>query len=112
MFFFPLYAGGVQLGALDLYRVTPGPLTAGQLLDAELPTAIAARSMLARLDRLHLDGSVSALHWLSAQNRERVPGTGRAVDLGITVGESLAPTWADGANDALDDRHQTCDTRS
>ncbi len=111
LFSFPLHAGDVQLGALDLYRVTPGPLTEGQLLDAELLTAIAARSMLAQADRLHLDGSVSALHWLSAQHREEVPGTGRAVDLGITVAEALAPVWADGANDALGDRPQTCDTR-
>lgn len=110
LFSFPLHSGDVQLGALDLYRVTPGPLTDGQQLDAELLTAIAARSMLAQKDRLHLDGSVSALHWLSAQDREQVPGTGRAVDLGITVGESLAPDRADGANDALGDRRSTCDT--
>lgn len=90
LFTFPLQAGDVQLGALDLYRVAPGPLTPDQVTDAQLLTGIANRSMLAQKNRIHLDGSVSVLNWLSAQDRETVPGRGRAVDLGITVGESLA----------------------
>lgn len=101
LFTFPLQAGTLQLGALDLYRLSPGPLTPDQTADAGLLTDIASRSMLAQKDRIHLDGSVSVLHWMSAQHRRSVPGRGRAVDLGITVGEALAPAWPDGGNDAL-----------
>lgn len=101
LFTFPLRAGDLPLGALDLYRRTPGDLTAEQTTDAQLLTDIANRSMLAQRDRIHVDGSVSALHWLSAQDRQGLPGRGTAVDLGITVGESLAPGEPDGENDAL-----------
>lgn len=101
LFTFPLQAGDVQLGSLDLYRLSPGPFTPAQTADARRLTDIADRSMLAQKDRIHLDGSVSVLHWMSAQHRRSVPGRGRAVDLGITVGEALAPAWPDGGNDAM-----------
>lgn len=86
LFSFPLLAGSMQLGALDLYRSRPGPLTPGQAADASMLAEIASRSMLAQQDRLHLDDRVGALEWLTGRH-----GTQRrAVDLGITVGEAIA----------------------
>jgi len=99
LFAFPLHAGEVLLGALDLYRDTPGPLTEEQSADAMLLTEFANRAMLAQRDRVYIDGSVSALQWLTAEDRPDETGRGRAVDLGITVEQALAPDRADGTND-------------
>jgi hypothetical protein len=47
VFGFPLKAGTTGLGALNLYRDLPGPLTAEQFADALVMTDIAARAILA-----------------------------------------------------------------
>lgn len=89
VFAFPIATSTAQLGALDLYRLLPGPLTAEQIQDATVLTHIAARAMLAQKDRDTVDGSVSALSWLTAAQRSPSgpPGEtvtrGRAVDLGL-----------------------------
>lgn len=101
VFAFPLRAGSVELGALDLYRDTPGPLTDEQVANAVTLTDLANRAMLAQKDRTYLDGSVSALQWLTGDDR-LTAGRGRAVDLGITVEQALAPLRADHSNDPLD----------
>lgn len=100
LFAFPLRAGGTPIGALDLYRMDPGALSPRQTDDARSLAEIATRAMLAQQDSTHLDGSVSALRWLSAGRQPGSGGRGRAVDLGITVSESLAAP-AGGSNDAL-----------
>jgi len=46
VFGFPLRVGGVRLGALNLYRDRPGPLTPGQHADALVIADIAARWVL------------------------------------------------------------------
>lgn len=57
--------------------------------------------MLAQRHRAQLDGSVSALRWLTGEKRSTGAGRGRAVDLGITVEQALAPSRPDGGNDVL-----------
>lgn len=100
MFTFPLHAASVDLGALDLYRSTPGPLGLAQTADALILTDIATRSMLAQPGKIHVDGSVSAQNW-QERSRSAPAGPGRAVDLGITVAEALAPLWPREISDAL-----------
>ncbi len=46
MFGFPLGVGAVRLGALDLYRDSPGPLSGDQHADALLLARVAARWVL------------------------------------------------------------------
>src|SRR3954453_22685716 len=46
VFGFPLQIGAARLGALNLYRDTPGPLSAEQLADALVLADVAARAVL------------------------------------------------------------------
>jgi hypothetical protein len=46
-FGFPLRVGAIRLGALDLYRVQPGSLTAGQVTDAGLFAGVVTHAVLA-----------------------------------------------------------------
>ena len=46
VFGFPISAGGVHVGALNLYRDRPGPLTDDQLADAVVMAGVAARSII------------------------------------------------------------------
>ena len=46
-FGFPLHVGSVRLGALNLYRDTPGPMTNEQHTDALVMAVVAAQSVLA-----------------------------------------------------------------
>ena len=58
IFALPLQVGPIRLGVLDLYRDTPGPLTAEQLTDA-LAYADGAAIMLLRLQQSHpVDGEL------------------------------------------------------
>jgi GAF domain-containing protein len=47
IFGFPLHVGGVRLGALNLYRDRPGPLSDEQYADALVLAGVAARAVLA-----------------------------------------------------------------
>ena len=122
LFSFPLETGITTLGALDLYRDTPGALTGPELMDALTLTEIAAQAMAAQRDRVYLDGSVSALHWVATGHPFPAdpagtagPGAaggepvtrGQAVDLGITVAQALASPRLDEATDPLGDRPGT-----
>jgi hypothetical protein len=102
VFSFPLQSGDIQLGTLDLYRHTAGPLDELQTADAWVLTEIATRSMLAQQDKIYLDGTVSALHWLTVEDESIRTGHGRAADLGISVEQALAPPWPDGGHEAVD----------
>jgi GAF domain-containing protein len=103
VFTFPLQIAAVDLGALDLYRLQPGLLTREQTDDVLILADIATRSMLAQPNKIHVDGSVSAENW-QERSRSAPAGPGRAVDLGITVGQALAPLRPDAITDALDPR--------
>lgn len=47
VFGFPLQVGGVRLGALNLYRDRPGPMTDGQYADSLVLADVAAQALLA-----------------------------------------------------------------
>ena len=47
VFGFPMQVGGVRIGALNLYRDEPGPLSDDQLADALVMADLAARDVLA-----------------------------------------------------------------
>lgn len=47
VFAFPMSAGAVRLGVLDLYRDRPGPLTAAQHADAAMLADVAGRAVIA-----------------------------------------------------------------
>jgi len=46
IFGFPLRVGAIRLGALDLYRTSPGPMTATQHADVMVMAGIAAHALL------------------------------------------------------------------
>lgn len=50
VFGFPMSIGNVHVGALNLYRNEPGPLTDDQHADAEILAGVAARSILSMQD--------------------------------------------------------------
>ncbi|SEP52353.1 ANTAR domain-containing protein [Amycolatopsis saalfeldensis] len=61
VFSFPLQIGVVQLGSLDLYRDTPGPLTRAELTDALILGDLATEGVVADLDGHGVDD----LSWLA-----------------------------------------------
>lgn len=62
LFSFPLHADTVEFGALDLYRLTPGPLSGPQTADALLLTELATQAALTQLARVDPDIAITALH--------------------------------------------------
>lgn len=104
LFTFPLISGDIRVGALDLYRMSPGPLGAHRTADALMLADIATRSMLAQEDRSYPDGSVSALQWLVGP---AAAGRGRPVDHGLTVGQAEAQLGSGGSNGVLGPSSET-----
>ena len=90
VFCFPLQLGVVRLGALDLYRTTPGPLTEDQYADALAMADIATRAVLV-LQAEAPPGQLAATLEEGANLRLLVhQATGMvAAQLGITVGQAL-----------------------
>jgi hypothetical protein len=90
LFALPLQWGAVNLGVLDLYRVTPGGLGDEQLLDVISTTDIAALMMLGlRTDPDH--GDVGWLDHAVAHRAEVHQATGMvSVQMGVNVLEALA----------------------
>ena len=90
VFGFPLQLGAVRLGALNLYRDQPGPLSDDQHADALVMAGVASRAVLtmqagaspnAVAEELDIDGEFHlAVHQASGM---------AAVQLGVTVGEAL-----------------------
>lgn len=60
IFGFPIEIGAVRLGALNLYRDRPGPLTDDQHADALVLAALAARAMLVLQDQAPPESAISA----------------------------------------------------
>lgn len=98
VFAFPIRTSTALLGALDLYRLSAGPLTSQQTEDATVLTEIAARAMLSEPEDDDSDGAGSASHRFAAA-RGSAPGSragtftrARPLDLAITVEQALAPS--------------------
>ncbi len=89
-FSFPLHAGPVQVGSLDLYRRRPGSLDAAALADACTLVDITTRAALAHRGRSTFEATVDALRRLGLG--ERTPWAGRStmLDLEVTVDQTRA----------------------
>jgi hypothetical protein len=90
LFGFPLQMGAVRLGALNLYRDRPGPLSDAQHADALVMADVASHTVLAMQGTASADAVATALdvgadfHLVVHQASGMV-----AVQLGVTVGEAL-----------------------
>jgi hypothetical protein len=90
VFGFPLQVGTVRLGALNLYRDQPGPLSDDQHADALVMAEVAARAVLAMQAEAPLDAVAAQLeaganfHLVEHQASGMV-----AAQLGVSVGEAL-----------------------
>ena len=91
VFGFPLQVGGVRLGALNLYRDAPGPMSEDQYADSLVLAGVAARAVLAMQARAS-PGALSAELEDGANFRFVVHQAAGmvAVQLGVSVGEALA----------------------
>lgn len=90
VFGFPLQVGGVRLGALNLYRDQPGPITDDQCADALVLADVAAQAVLAM--QSHAAPGALARELEEGANFRFVvhQASGMvAVQLGITIGEAL-----------------------
>src|SRR5689334_8999593 len=90
IFAFPLQVGAIRIGVLDLYRDTPGHLTAVELADA-VPFAAAATVVLLYLqDHPGPDGEPTALTGPIDSRAEVHQATGMiTVQLGVSDAEAL-----------------------
>ncbi|MEV4091297.1 GAF and ANTAR domain-containing protein [Streptosporangium saharense] len=91
MFAFPLQAGAIRLGALELYRVQIGPLTAEQLADA-LTFAAAALGVLLHAARPRASPAqeVPPFDAMEESRAEVYQATGMiAVQLGASLAEAF-----------------------
>jgi GAF domain-containing protein len=91
VFGFPMRVGGVRLGALNLYRDQPGPMSDDQYADALVLAGVAAQAVLA-LQAKASPGALSTALEEGANFRFVVhQASGMlAVQLGVSVGEALA----------------------
>lgn len=91
IFGFPLQVGTVRVGALDLYRDQPGPLTDEQYADALVMADVATEALLV-LQAAALPGHVSIALEANAEFHFVVhQATGMIVaQLGVSVGHALA----------------------
>jgi hypothetical protein len=91
VFGFPMRVGGVRLGALNLYRDRPGPMSDDQYADALVLAGVAAQAGVA-LQANASPGALSTALEEGANFRFVVhQASGMvAVQLGVSVGEALA----------------------
>ena len=91
VFGFPLQVGGVRLGALNLYRDLPGPMSDDQYADSLVLAGVAARAVL-DMQAHAPPGALSRELEEGANFRFVVhQASGMvAVQLGVSVGEALA----------------------
>jgi hypothetical protein len=90
IFGFPLQVGAIRLGALNLYRDVPGPLSHEQHADATVMAEVAARAVIdlqahAPLGELAHDLETGTDYQLAVHQASGMV----SVQLGITVGEAL-----------------------
>jgi hypothetical protein len=91
IFGFPLQVGSVRLGALNLYRDQPGPMSDDQYADSLVLAGVAARAVLG-MQADSIPGALSTELEEGANFRFVVhQASGMvAVQLGVSVGEALA----------------------
>ncbi len=91
VFGFPMRVGGVRLGALNLYRDRPGPMSDDQYADALVLAGVAAQAVVA-MQANASPGALSTALEEGATFRFVVhQASGMvAVQLGVSVGEALA----------------------
>lgn len=90
VFGFPLQVGAVRIGALNLYRNRPGPLSDDQYADALVLSGVAARSVLA-MQAQAPPGMLADELEIGADFRLVVHQAAGmvSVQLGVSVGEAL-----------------------
>jgi len=91
VFGFPLQFGGVRLGALNLYRDRPGPMTDDQFANTLVLAGVAAQAVLAM--QAHASPGVLSTELEQGANFRFVvhQASGMvAAQLGVSVGEALA----------------------
>ena len=115
VFGFPMSVGAIRLGALNLYRDRPGPLTTEQHTDAEVVAAIAGRTLITM--QTGADHGALGAELEAGSNLRLVvhQATGMVAEqLGITVTEALIRLRAHAfTQDAHPDRHrQRCCRRT
>jgi hypothetical protein len=90
IFGFPLQVGAVRLGALNLYRDQPGPLSDDQYADALVLAGVAARAVLVMQAQAR-PGELAAELEAGADFRLAVHQAAGmvSVQLGVAVGEAL-----------------------
>ena len=91
VFGFPLRVGGVRLGALNLYRDRPGPMSDDQYADSLVLAGVAARAVLVM--QAHAPPGALSTELEEGANFRFVvhQASGMvAVQLGVSVGEALA----------------------
>lgn len=90
VFAFPLRVGAIRVGVLDLYRNTPGSLTAPELADAAAFAEAATVVVLHLQDEIDNDGAHSALVGPIDSQAEVHQATGMiTIQLGISLAEAL-----------------------
>jgi GAF domain-containing protein len=91
VFGFPMRVGGVRLGALNLYRDRPGPMSDDQYADSLVLAGVAAQAVVA-LQANASPGALSTALEEGANFRFVVQQASGmvAVQLGVSVGEALA----------------------
>jgi GAF domain-containing protein len=90
VFAFPLHVGAVRIGALDLYRDQPGPLTDDQHTDALVMADVAARAVLVL--QAHAPPGALAAELEAGGSFQFVVHQAAgmvSVQLGVSVGEAL-----------------------
>ena len=99
VFSFPLQADNAQLGALDLYRTSPGMLDADQIADGLAIVDLATRSILAQQERFSVDPAISALSEMTVADRDPTPVTALGpLDLDITVAQAFGAPLTSGTD--------------
>ena len=90
LFALPLQAGTIRVGVLSLYRVLPGPLTAGELADVLAFADIALTLVLDAAAGISESPEYRPLDGLSGSRAEVYQATGMvSVQLGVSVEEAL-----------------------
>lgn len=91
VFAFPLQIGAARLGALDVFRVAPGSLTAGEFRDALTFADVAVTTLLDGQARAAPGAAADGLDEAMGQRAEVFQAQGMvAVQLGISLADALA----------------------
>ncbi|WP_240669962.1 GAF and ANTAR domain-containing protein [Actinoplanes solisilvae] len=91
VFAFPLQVGAARLGALDVFRVEPGPLTDGEFRDALTFADMAVTTLLDGQERAAPGTMADGLDEVTGQRAELFQAQGMvAVQLGISLADALA----------------------